>query len=65
MRLVELDIKADDGKRYNQIIEVEDKATLSEIVKIARQLLNICHWQKVRIGVGNCLSGWIDKPLYN
>lgn len=63
MRQAELDIVTADGTRYNDTMEVDIIADLTDIVTAARQLLGICHWQKVRVGVGSQLSEWIDKPL--
>ena len=63
MRQAELDIVTTDGKRYNDTMEIDSNADLTDIVIVARQLLGICHWQKVRVGVGNQLSNWITEPI--
>ena len=63
MRQAELDIVTADGKRYNDTMEVDSNADLTDIATVARQLLGICRWQKVRVGVGSQLSNWITEPL--
>lgn len=62
MRQAELDIVTADGTRYNDTMEVDSNADLTDIATVARQLLGICHWQKVRVGVGSQLSDWITTP---
>lgn len=61
MRQAELDIVTSDGTRYNDTMEVDSSADLTDITIAARQLLGICHWQKVRVGVGSQLSDWITS----
>lgn len=63
MRQAELDIITADGTYCNEMMEVDSNADLTDIITAASQLLGICHWQKVRVGVGSQLSEWIDKPL--
>lgn len=62
MRQAELDIVTADGTRYNDTMEVDSSADLTDIVTAASQLLGICQWRKVRVGVGSQLSGWITTP---
>jgi len=42
-----------------QVIEVDARATLSQLLDVARELLRKCGWQKVRVGVGSVWSNWI------
>lgn len=63
MRQAEFDIVTADGKRYNDTMEIDSSADLTDIVTVASQLLGICHWQKVRVGVGSQLSNWITEPI--
>lgn len=42
-----------------QVIEVDARATLSQLLDVARELLRSCGWQKVRVGVGSVWSNWI------
>lgn len=42
-----------------QVIEVDARATLSQLLDTARELLRKCGWQKVRVGVGSVWSNWI------
>lgn len=62
MRQAELDIVTADGTRYNDTMEVDSSADLTDIVTAASQLLGICQWRKVRVGVGSQLSDWITTP---
>lgn len=43
-----------------QVIEVEARATLSQVLDVASELLRRCGWQKVRVGVGSVWSNWIQ-----
>ena len=61
MRQAEFDIITDDGTYCNEMMEVDSNADLTDIITAARQLLGICHWQKVRVGVGSQLSNWITS----
>ena len=61
MRQAEFDIVTADGKRYNDTMEIDSSADLTDIVTVASQLLGICHWHKVRVGVGSQLSNWITS----
>ena len=63
MRQAELDIVTADGTRYNDTMEIDSNADLTDIVTVAQQLLGICRWQKVRVGVGSQLSDWITEPI--
>lgn len=62
MRQAEFNIVTADGKRYNDTLKIDSSADLTDIVTVASQLLGICHWQKVRVGVGSQLSDWITEP---
>ncbi len=42
-----------------QVVEVDARATLSQLLDAARELLRKCGWQKVRVGVGSVWSNWI------
>lgn len=42
-----------------QVIEVDARATLSQLLDVVRELLRKCGWQKVRVGVGSVWSNWI------
>ena len=42
-----------------QVVEVDARATLSQLLDVARELLRRCGWQKVRVGVGSVWSNWI------
>lgn len=61
MRQAELDIVTADGKMHNEKLKVDSSADLTDIVTAASQLLCICQWQKVRVGVGSQLSDWITS----
>lgn len=43
-----------------QVIEVDARATLSQLLDVASELLRRCGWQKVRVGVGSVWSNWIQ-----
>lgn len=62
MKPVELEIVKYNGERYTSVIYVDDAASLTEIRKVAVDLLGICKlWKQVRVGVGNLWSNWINK----
>jgi hypothetical protein len=61
MRQAEFDIITADGIRYNDTMDIDSKADLTDILTVARQLMGICHWRKVRVGVGSQLSDWITS----
>ena len=42
-----------------RVVEVDARATLSQLLDVARELLCKCGWQKVRVGVGSVWSNWI------
>ena len=42
-----------------QVIEIDVRATLSQMVDVARELVRSQKWQKARIGVGSIWSNWI------
>ena len=42
-----------------RVVEVDARATLSQLLDVARELLRKCGWQKVRVGVGSVWSNWI------
>ena len=42
-----------------QVVDVDARATLSQLLDVARELLRKCGWQKVRVGVGSVWSNWI------
>ncbi len=42
-----------------QVVEVDARTTLSQLLDAARELLRKCGWQKVRVGVGSVWSNWI------
>ena len=44
-----------------QVIEIDVRTTLSQMIDVARQLLHDCGWQKVRVGVGSIWSNWITN----
>lgn len=56
---VELEIRTREGGRATEYVEVGRGATLTEVVKVARGLLEKCGWERVRVGVGELWSGWI------
>jgi len=57
-RPVELEI-CKGACTLRQVIEVDARATLSQLLDAARELLRKCGWQKVRVGVGSVWSNWI------
>lgn len=59
MRPVELEIVQRGGTVSRETIEVATNATLGQITLTARQLLRVCGWRRVRVGVGNLWSRWI------
>lgn len=61
MRQAEFDIITADGTYCNEKIKVDSSADLTDIVTAASQLLGICQWRKVRVGVGTQLSDWITE----
>ena len=42
-----------------QVVEIDVRATLSQMVDIARELVRGQNWQKARIGIGSMWSNWI------
>ena len=58
-RPVELEI-CKGACTLRQVIEVDARATLSQLLDIARELLRRYGWQKVRVGVGSIWSNWIQ-----
>lgn len=57
-RPVELEI-CKGACTLRQVIEVDARATLSQLLDIARELLRRYGWQKVRVGVGSVWLNWI------
>ena len=57
-RPVELEI-CKGACTMRQVIEVDARATLSQLLDVARELLHKCGWQKVRVGVGSVWSNWV------
>lgn len=57
-RPVELEI-CKGACTMRQVVEVDARATLSQLLDVARELLRKCGWQKVRVGVGSAWSNWI------
>lgn len=57
-RPVELEI-CKGACMLRQVIYVDARATLSQLLDVARELLRSCGWQKVRVGVGSVWSNWI------
>ena len=57
---VELDIVNRRGVLTRNTIEVGAGTTLTEIKEAAMQLMGICQWQRVRVGVGDMWSRWIS-----
>lgn len=57
-RPVELEI-CKDACTMRQVIEVDARTTLSQLLDAAREMLHRCGWQKVRVGVGSDWSNWI------
>ena len=57
-RPVELEI-CKGACTFRQVIEVDARATLLQLLDIARELLRSCGWKKVRVGVGSVWSNWI------
>ena len=58
-RPVELEI-CKGACTMRQVIEVDARATLSQVLDVASELLRRCGWQKVRVGVGSVWSNWIQ-----
>ena len=57
---VELEIVNRRGVLTRNTIEVAAGTTLTEMTKAAMQLVEICQWQRVRVGVGDMWSRWIS-----
>jgi hypothetical protein len=57
-RPVELEI-CKGACTMRQVVEVDARTTLSQLLDAARELLRKCGWQKVRVGVGSVWSNWI------
>ena len=57
---VELEIVNRRGVLTRNTIEVAAGTTLTEMTKAAMQLVGICRWQRVRVGVGDMWSRWIS-----
>jgi hypothetical protein len=60
LRPIELEV-CTGSCTIKQVVEIDVRATLSQMVDIARELVRNQKWQKARVGVGSIWSNWITN----